>query len=364
MKKFLVVSGFLGAGKTTVMIALHHELKRELGIEPAVIANDLGAKDLVDTLYSKNCGCSVTELTGECICYQTENLVERLRGLFDYQHKAFVMSDIPGCGVGALDHVYHKLEREYPGEFQLAPFTVVADPGRLRMLMPEAADIHLPQEMKYLFRSQLEEADVIVLNKIDLLSEEEQAEILKFLEGICPDTKVFAVSAREGAGIPALARYLTEHSAGLKKVDIGYGGAEFMAAEEKLSWYNRQYYARVCCNDFDGNAYLTDLAEGIREKLLQKGRNVPHLKLFAHTEDGQDYAKLSLTGVDDPLEKDRCFERPLTALPVIINARAACEALLFSEIVDEVMAETGKKYQLEILVFFTECFGMTDEGRI
>ena len=39
----------------------------------------------------------------------------------DYEHNELVMSDIPGCGVGALEHVYHKLDREYHGEFELAP---------------------------------------------------------------------------------------------------------------------------------------------------------------------------------------------------------------------------------------------------
>ena len=56
-----------------------------------------------------------------------KNLVDRLRRLLDYEKNDFVMSDIPGCGVGALDHVYFKLNAEYHGEFDLAPFTVVAD---------------------------------------------------------------------------------------------------------------------------------------------------------------------------------------------------------------------------------------------
>lgn len=363
MKKFLVVSGFLGAGKTTTMMALYHFLNRHKSMKAAMIANDLGAKDLVDTLFAKNCGCSVSELPGECICYQTENLVDRLRRLFDYEHNEFVMSDIPGCGVGALDHVYHKLTKEYPGEFELAPFMVVADPKRLRTIMPEEDDIGLPEEMKYLFRAQLREADVVVLNKTDLLTEQEQEETLSFLHDFCPDTPIFPICARKETGIAALAEYLLANTAQLKTVDIGYGGEEFVAAEGKLSWYNRQYYAKVCCNDFDGNAYLQDLAEEIRVRLQKIGRNVPHLKLFANMEDG-DFAKISLTGVDEPIELDHAFSKKCVDLPVVINARATCEASVFSELVDDAMVETGRKYQLEIIVFFTECFGMMDQGRL
>lgn len=38
------------------------------------------------------------------------------------------MSDIPGCGIGALDHVYGNLDKNHKDEFTLAPFTVIADP--------------------------------------------------------------------------------------------------------------------------------------------------------------------------------------------------------------------------------------------
>ncbi len=69
-----------------------------------------------------------------------DNLVDQLRRLRDKSGAAFVMSDIPGCGVGALDHVYHPLAKDHADEFRLAPFTVIVDPERLRMIMPEKAD--------------------------------------------------------------------------------------------------------------------------------------------------------------------------------------------------------------------------------
>lgn len=362
MKKFMVVSGFLGAGKTTTMIALAEELKN-YGKRASVIANDLGAKNLVDTKFSKACGCSVTELTGECICYQTENLVDRLRRLFDYEKNDFVMSDIPGCGVGALEHVYLKLNGEYHGEFELAPFTVVADPERLKTILPNPEDIHLPQEMNYLFRSQLQEADVILLNKTDLLREEEIQMYLEFLKRFCPEAEVFAVSAREKKGLASVAEYLLTHEARLKPVDISYGGPEFVAAEEKLSWYNRQVYVKHCCAEFNGNDFVLDLIEAIRTRLQAHGKNVPHLKVYAEGEDGSA-CKASLLGVDYLPQIDSRLVAECPDLPVIINARAACESLLLQQIMDEALEEAQKKYNLSSIIFFTECFGMMDQGRM
>jgi len=153
------------------------------------------------------------------------------------------------------------------------------------------------------------------------------------------------------------------HDAQLKTVDIGYGGPEFVAAKQKLSWYNRQFYVKLCCGTFDGNAFLDDLVETIRIKLLSKHRNVPHLKVFAEGLDGTS-CKISLLGVDYDMQFDSELGQLCPDLPVIINARAACESQLLAEIMDEALEETAKKYKLDVMVFFTECFGIMDQGCI
>ena len=150
--RFMVVSGFLGAGKTTTMIALAEHMNATYG-ETAIIANDLGA-NLVDTNLTQTSGFTVAEIASGCICYQMDNTVDQIRRLRDKEDAVFVMSDIPGCGVGALDHVYHRLTEENADEFILSPFTVIVDPERLRMIMPEKADINLPDELVYLLKLQ------------------------------------------------------------------------------------------------------------------------------------------------------------------------------------------------------------------
>ena len=79
--------------------------------------------------------------------------------------------------------MYGNLDKNHKDEFTLAPFTVITDPERLRMIMPEKADIHLPEELKFLLAAQLKEADCVVLNKIDLMTDEEVDRYAKFLEG-------------------------------------------------------------------------------------------------------------------------------------------------------------------------------------
>lgn len=358
--RFMVVSGFLGAGKTTTMIALAEHMNETYG-ETAIIANDLGA-NLVDTNLTQTSGCTVAEIASGCICYQMDNTIDQIRRLRDKDGAVFVMSDIPGCGVGALDHVYHTLARNHADEFTLSPFMVVVDPERLRMIMPEKADINLPEELVYLLKLQLEEADLVVLNKIDLLNEATRERYVDFLKTACPDIPVICISARERENIDELAQFITSRTSELKNFSVR-NNHEFEQAEAKLTWYNRRLFFKTNSGEkIDCNAVVDDLIEEIRMGLIERKRNVPHLKTFATSGNG-DFNKASLIGVDYDTEYEQKFLREHKNMRMIINARAVCESRPLARLVDDAVDEICERYDLDCQIFFTECFGMADEGR-
>ena len=212
--KYMIVSGFLGSGKTTTMIALARAVNardRKQG-EPshvAIIANDLGAKNLVDADYTRTADVPIDEIPGDCICYITDDLVYHINRLAN-DGAGIVVSDIPGCGVGALNHVYVPLTEQYPDKFDLLPLVCLVDPMRLRMILPQKEDINLPEEMRFLLNAQLAEADLIVLNKVDLIDDEERESDLAFIRKAYPDIPVMAISARTGEGIDEWANWLRE----------------------------------------------------------------------------------------------------------------------------------------------------------
>lgn len=140
--KYMVTSGFLGAGKTTSMLAFARSINVRWG-KAAILANDLGASNIVDADFTATSDVLTTSIAGNCICYQHENLVDKLRQLVS-GGATVIFSDIPGCGIGALDHVYLQLVEREPDEFELMPFTCIVDPERMRMLMEGEGDINLP----------------------------------------------------------------------------------------------------------------------------------------------------------------------------------------------------------------------------
>lgn len=372
--KYMIVSGFLGSGKTTTMIAMARKINARLSAEKAtegaqaahaaIIANDLGAKNLVDADYTRTADVEITEIAGDCICYVTEDLVSAIDRLAE-DGADLVMSDIPGAGVGALDHVYLTLEKDYPSKYDLLPLTCLVDPMRLRMILPESIreDIHLPEEMRFLLNAQLLEADLIVLNKCDLISEEERKAFLEFIGKAYPSTPVMAISARTGEGMDELVDYVLSHSANAEPRELGTDSEEFDAAEAKMCWYNRRFFAKERDGkNIDFNEVAEDLMEEIRNGLIEAKRNVPHLKLFAAGE-GDDFVKCSIVGVDYDLEYDSKLERDYTAMAIIVNARATCESETFGEIVEDATDAVKARHNLKCNIIYTECFGFADEGR-
>ena len=358
---YAIFSGFLGAGKTTSMIALAREINSR-GQTAAILANDLGADNIVDADFTAESGVLCTSIAGDCICYQHENLVDKLRQLAG-RGADVIFSDIPGCGIGALDHVYLQLAEREPEEFELLPFVCIVDTERLRMLMPEPEELNLPSELRFLLDAQMAEADLIVLNKIDTIDAARREKCEALIRTLHPGVPLLAMSARTGEGAAAVADYLLSHRSAALHREIGYGSAEFIAAEERMSWYNRRVYLEQREDrDTDFSAVLSDLFEGVRAGLRKRGGNVPHLKMFAAGTDS-DFFKASLLGVDCPVEYDRLFSRRYAALSLVINARAAADSEDMAAAVDDALDAAAEKYNLRARTFFLEHFGMMEEGR-
>ena len=182
-----IVGGFLGAGKTTLILAAAKELERR-GIRSAVILNDQG-NDLVDTGYAAHNGMQSGEVTGGCFCCKLSDLLRVMGELRAYNPDVIFAEPVGSCAdISAT--ILHPL-LEYRDEFRLAPFTVLVDPERARSLLAEDADA----DLSFLFQKQLQEADLVCWTKSDLYPD-------------CPQITaehVRQVSARTGQGRGSLA---------------------------------------------------------------------------------------------------------------------------------------------------------------
>ena len=352
MRKFAVFSGFLGSGKTTAMVALTRYYNAHHG-KAAMISNDLGeGVTLADDRLARLSGVNASQITDECICFCHDILTERLN---EYYNSGcdLVVSDIPGFGVGALEHVYHGLSKEYPDQFELGPFTVLIEPRNAELLRNEQGG-----DMAYILHAQLMEADLIVLNKCDLLEPAELEVNRAWLANHYLQASVITISAMTGEeGLEELSQALIQGKASMRHPDIDYEDKNLQNAMDQLTEYYLEYVAQVCCNDFDGTEYLSDIAHMVQAELQAEDYEIPHMKLLAWEPEG-DYGKVDLLGVNRPIEITRRFENPCIDIAVVLNANAACPAAILDEIIQEAVNATSRLYQLELRLFKKECFNL------
>ena len=156
---FTVVGGFLGSGKTTL---LNHLLSQSSGIRYAVLVNDFGKLNIDESLISKHSGRTVSLVNG-CVCCSIANdFIETLIGLVS-RIKDFDQVVVEASGVSEPDRIMD-IARIDP---ELVPNGIV--------VMVDAAEVKSHVEdplISQVVENQLRSADILVVNKIDLINEE------------------------------------------------------------------------------------------------------------------------------------------------------------------------------------------------
>ena len=154
MTKIDIVSGFLGAGKTTLIKKLLHEVFR--GEKIVLIENEFGQIG-IDGGFLKDAGVEITEMNSGCICCSlVGDFGAALKQvLADYAPDRIV---IEPSGVGKLSDVIAAVERvqaEAP-DLHLNSFVTVVDATKAKIYMKNFGEF---------FNNQVEHASAILLSR-------------------------------------------------------------------------------------------------------------------------------------------------------------------------------------------------------
>src|SRR5438067_1490038 len=164
--RFMMVGGFLGAGKTTTLGRLARYYMGR-GQRVGIITNDQAA-DLVDTHSLRSQGLAVEEVAGACFCCRFNDLMDKVDLLKNSERPDVILAEPVGSCTDLVATVVQPLKDLYGERFTVAPYAVLCKPGHgLRILRGEGGGFS--PKAAYVFRKQMEEADAIVINRIDEL---------------------------------------------------------------------------------------------------------------------------------------------------------------------------------------------------
>src|SRR5437016_11602996 len=196
--RYLMIGGFLGAGKTTSVARLAERLTKQ-GLRVGLITNDQGS-ELVDTKMLRSRGFATEEIAGGCFCCRFNSLVDAANKLTAATAPDVFIAEPVGSCTDLVATVTYPLRRIYGNDFTIAPLSVLVDPIRALRILGVEAGGKFSDKVRYIYLKQLEEADLIVINKVELLDSNRSEALRGALRRQFPAKEIMAVSARTGGG--------------------------------------------------------------------------------------------------------------------------------------------------------------------
>jgi Ni2+-binding GTPase involved in maturation of urease and hydrogenase len=237
--KLIFVGGFLGSGKTTALAGIAKRLLR-LGKRVGIVTNDQ-SDNLADTVIVREMlgelGVPIEEVVAGCFCCKFEELIDNIEKILVHKPDLLLGEPVGSC-TDFVAAVANPIKIHYHEAFRFAPFSTMMDPDRVRELLLNEKESNFPEEVAYLFGKQLEEADILVLNKIDLVAEAETERLVSVLTEKYPGKKILTTSARDGAGVDTWLDVLLSGRPGANTVLSQIDYDRYARAEAVLGWLN------------------------------------------------------------------------------------------------------------------------------
>ena len=191
MTKIDIISGFLGAGKTTLIKKLISEVFSDSGEKIVLIENEFGEIG-IDGGFLHDAGVTVNEMNSGCICCSlTGDFREALRMVVAQYAPDRVI--IEPSGVGKLSEIVAAVQTAEIEGVELGGLTTVVDAARAKMYMKNFGEF---------FNNQVQSANCIVLSRTGGMSEEKVAQAEALMREKNPDAVIVttdwsAISGRQ-----------------------------------------------------------------------------------------------------------------------------------------------------------------------
>jgi len=354
-----MIGGFLGSGKTTSIQKFAQHLDDQ-GLRVGLITNDQGA-GLVDSALGRSNNFPVEEISGGCFCCRFNSLIDAARHLNEKNRPDVFLAEPVGSCTDLVATVSLPLQKIYGDQYQVAPLSVLVDPVRARRVFElEKSKRKFSDNIRYIYRKQLEEAEIIVINKIDTLPESDLVSLREFFSVEFPDAQIFEISARENMNLDEwFSTSLNSEMNVSRFLEIDY--QRYGEGEALLGWLNATIEIKTKDDgpeEFDGNQILTELAHALRTSLSNQDLEIAHLKMtITPLGDPMEIAAINLVRSDGQAELSHRLVDPLEDGEILLNIRAEAAPDILDQAVTEALDSIlVKNHQLTSNITHSEHF--------
>ena len=323
--KVHILGGFLGSGKTTAITSAAL-LLIEQGKKVAVITNDQG-KYLVDTSFIDSNNIPSAEVTNGCFCCNFNSLSDQLEKLENVIKPDCIFAESVGSCTDLVATVLNPLQLLKYKLFDNITFSVFVD---CRILLDYLIGNPLPftDAIVYIFSKQIEEADLLIINKIDLLP---AAGLLKIQELANQQLGGKLLIFQNTLNKDHIQKWLdTLESLPMRRreaLDIDY--EIYGKGEADLAWLDEEINIQSD-NDSSWDQAISFIETMVNE-INNRKISIGHLKFLLKGE-GISH-KISFTTIVDTLWKNKLPDLKLSNVQMMVNSRIAATPEVAREIV-------------------------------
>ncbi|ELY6080577.1 hypothetical protein SNO29_003972 [Cronobacter sakazakii] len=334
--KILLLSGFLGAGKTTTALKLISYLESK-GLSAVYIANDQGSM-LIDTGMGEGKGIATRQVGNGCFCCRFDDLMAVVQELIAEKQPDVIIAEAVGSCTDLVSTVIRPLKKFYGAMLEVLPFPVVLDGSRYTDMQRL-----LGTRLSYLFSKQIQDAQIICLSKADTIPENEKLDFTAELRCQYPGKPVVAYSSQTGAGMEELAETLIIAPAltveSLTSLEIDYD--TYGAAEAEMAWVDVSLDLAAGEQLVSSAIWVRTCLDMVRKHPLLRDRVIGHIKLALVN--GKTLTKASLVELHKDIQFDELSEEPAEAMVALINARVEGKPDEIYSLVEEAVMLTASQ---------------------
>jgi hypothetical protein len=333
--KIHLLSGFLGSGKTTAILQACRLLKNK-NIPVAVITNDQGAR-LVDGDLFTHLGIPSGQVTNGCFCCNYNDLDQTIHRLSGQRQNgnihsipAVLFAESVGSCTDLIATVLKPLVQQHP-EWQ-PTISVFADARLLQSLLDDSTAPGFDSSVRYIYFKQLEEAQIIVVSKTDLLAD--TAILQGLMHAHYGEKTILYQNSFEQEDIAHWLTTLdnTHFSTALPSLNIDYN--LYGAGEAKLAWLDQELEIQCPSNK------AQTAAMALTQRLSSLDYPIGHLKFLLN---GKTKLSFTATGSTDDHHPE-----PALSATLLINARVQTDPISLSNLVASAITAVEKEYDCTI----------------
>jgi G3E family GTPase len=332
--KLILTGGFLGSGKTTAIVNACHLLMKG-STKVAVITNDQGNQQ-VDSEYVKAFGITHGEVANGCFCCKYEEFNEKLSNLMHEATPDVIFAEAVGSCADLVATVAKPLKKYRP-DLQVV-ISVFVDITLLSAILEQRASF-VTESVRYIFKKQMEEADILVISKKDCATAETLNLIQTVLTSEYPAKVLLLQDSFHQDDIrrwmKVCGEFQTERER--KSLDIDY--QIYSKGESELSWADQVITIESPTKDAVSAAehFIGNIFDGIQKERLTIG----HLKFFVESDAGVQ--KVSFTTMSSSSSVQLNLP-PAGKIKMMVNARIQSSPMMLAAIIESALANSQKVF--------------------